>query len=54
MVLFLRQVDDFVVAAKTQDTCTEIIANINSNMSIDMKNLGIFDRFNGVDIFQTK
>ena len=54
IVLFLRQVDDFAVAAKSVDTCAQIIAHINSKMSMDVKNLGIIDRFNGVDIFQTK
>ncbi len=54
LVLFLRQVDDFSVSAKDAITCSKIIAHINSKMSMDVKDLGLIGRFNGVDIFQTK
>jgi len=54
LVLFLRQVDDFSVAANNANTCSSIIRYINSKMSMDVKDLGIIGRFNGVDIFQTK
>jgi hypothetical protein len=54
MVLFLRQVDDFSVAADTQETCHSIIRYINSKMTMDVKSLGLVERFNGLDILQTK
>lgn len=54
LVLFLRQVDDFSVAAKDRAICSAIISYINSKMSMDVKDLGLIDRFNGMDIFQTK
>ena len=54
LVLFLRQVDDFSVSAKQASTCSDIIKYINSKMSMDVKDLGLIGRFNGVDIFQTK
>jgi len=54
LVLFLRQVDDFSVAAKNTTTCSQIISFINSQMSMDVKDLGLIDRFNGMDIIQTK
>ena len=53
-VLFLRQVDDFCVAADTQEIADEIIEVINKAMSIDIKHLGLISRFNGMDILQTK
>ena len=54
LVLFLRQVDDFSVSAKSTSICSNIIKYINSKMSMDVKDLGIIGRFNGVDVFQTK
>jgi len=54
LVLFLRQVDDFSVSAKSTSLCSDIIKYINSKMSMDVKDLGIIGRFNGVDVFQTK
>ena len=53
-VLFLRQVDDFCVAAENQEIADEIIEVINKSMSIDIKHLGLISRFNGMDILQTK
>ena len=53
-VLFLRQVDDFAVASKDRQTARELINAINAKMRIEVKHLGIIDRFNGMDIHQTK
>ena len=53
-VLFLRQVDDFAVACQDQATAKQVIADINSKMTINVKELGIIERFNGVDILQTR
>ena len=51
---FLRQVDDFAISSPTPDIAHEIIDIIDSHMTIKVKPLGIIDRFNGVDIAQTK
>jgi hypothetical protein len=53
-ILFLRQVDDFAVAAKDEHSANQLIKLINSKMRIDMKALGIINRFNGIDIHQTR
>jgi len=53
-VLFLRQVDDFSVAAKNIDTCNKVINEISKYLKAPLKNLGIVKRFNGVEIEQTQ
>ena len=53
-VLLLRQVDDFAIACADKSTATDVIKSINSKMTIDVKELGMIDRFNGVDILQTR
>jgi deoxyuridine 5'-triphosphate nucleotidohydrolase len=53
-VLFLRQVDDFSVACEDKTLAKDIIKEINNKMTIDVKELGLIDRFNGVDIKQTR
>ena len=54
IVLFLRQVDDFAVACEDEQTSKGVIADIDSQMTVEIKHLGILDRFNGVDILQTR
>ena len=53
-ILFLRQVDDFAVAAKNENTAIEMIQEIDKYMTIDIKDLGRLTRYNGVDITQTR
>jgi hypothetical protein len=53
-VLFLRQVDDFAVASSDPQTARALIEAINEKMRIEVKHLGIIDRFNGMDIHQTR
>ena len=53
-ILFLRQVDDFAVAASTKDAALHLIHLINQHMRIEVKQLGVIDRFNGVDVHQTR
>jgi hypothetical protein len=53
-VLFLRQVDDFAVRVEDEETAKEVIEDINSKMTINVKQLGRLERFNGMDISQTK
>ena len=51
-VFFLRQVDDFAVACVDEDTAVEVIKAIDKEMTIDIKDLGRLQRYNGVDISQ--
>ena len=53
-ILFLRQVDDFAVACEDKSTATDVIKQINDKMTIDVKDLGMITRFNGVDVLQTR
>ena len=53
-ILFLRQVDDFAVAAEEHDTAIQLITAINNKMRIEVKHLGLIDRFNGIDVHQTR
>ena len=53
-LLFLRQVDDFAVAATTKEAALNLITRINNHMRMEVKHLGIIDRFNGMDIHQTQ
>jgi hypothetical protein len=53
-LLFLHQVDDFTLTAKTTTASTHLLTQINSKMRIPIKILGVIDRFNGIDIHQTK
>jgi hypothetical protein len=53
-MLFLQQVDDFAVASAYQTDAEALILAINERMRIDVKHLGIINRFNGMDIHQSK
>lgn len=53
-ILFLRQVDDFAVAAPTDAIAKKVIAKIGTFMTIKIKDLGILTRYNGVDIKQSR
>ena len=51
---FLRQVDDFAIGTVHESIAHEIIAKIDDHMTIKVKSLGIIDRFNGVDVEQSR
>jgi hypothetical protein len=53
-VLFLRQVDDFAVASITINAAEQLIHMINQKMRIPVKHLGTIDRFNDIDVQQTR
>ena len=53
-VVFLRQVDDFAIACEDRELAKQVIKDINSKMTIDVKELGVVQRYNGVDIQQTR
>ena len=54
LILLLRQVDDFSVAAKDRTVCTETIAKVGSFLRVPLNDLGLIKKFNGVNILQTK
>ena len=54
MVLFMKQVDDFCVSCQDRETAKHVIREINEKMTIDVKELGLISRFNGVDVEQTR
>ncbi len=45
-VLFLRQIDDFAIACKDEAIAKDMIAKINSYMSVQIKYLGLLTRYN--------
>jgi hypothetical protein len=53
-ILFLRQVDNFSIAARDPQDAHDIINKINAELSIPVKNQGLIEWYNGVDIEQTK
>jgi len=52
-VLFLRQVDDFAIAAPNTETSDMIMDLIDDKLSIPIKRQGYLDMYNGVDVYQT-
>ena len=52
-VLFMKQVDDFCVSCQDRETAKQVIAAINSKMTINVKELGLISCFNGMDVQQT-
>ena len=44
----------FAVAAQHDHTATPLIKNIDSHMSIDIKDIGLLNWYNGIDITQAK
>ena len=53
-VLVLRQVDDFSSSGSLTEECNKVRQTIQSQMANELHNLGIINRFNGLDIHQTK
>ena len=51
-VMLLCQVDDFAVACSDSATARQVISDINSQMTINVKQLGTITRFNGIDVQQ--
>ena len=51
-ILFLRQVDDFAVASDDEQIAINLNEDINTHMTIDIKDLGLLTCYNEVDITQ--
>lgn len=53
-VIFLHQVDDFAIACQDNILAQQVIKDIDSKMSIKIKELGRIERYNGVDVQKTQ
>lgn len=53
-IIVLRQVDDFLISAKTIDIANEVCQQIQDKMTNELNDLGIIKRFNSMDVDQTK
>jgi hypothetical protein len=54
MILVLRQVDDFSIAATDKETAMEVRNALQDRMQYPLNDMGLIRRFNGVDISQTR
>jgi hypothetical protein len=54
LILVLRQVDNFLISAKTRQIADEVHQQIQSKMTNELNDLGVIKRFNGMDVAQTK
>ncbi len=52
-VLFMWQVDDFVVAAPSEQIANHVFDMFNNRLTFPMKRMGLISLFNGLDITQT-
>jgi hypothetical protein len=52
-VLFMRQVDDFAVAAPTEQIANRVFNILDDRLTFPMKCIGLISLFNGLDIAQT-
>ena len=53
-VLILRQVDDFAISGSSPEECNKVRETIQKQMANELHDLGIIQRFNGLDIHQTR
>jgi hypothetical protein len=53
-ILFLRQVDDFAVAASSPAKARQVITDIGTHLIVPLNDLGIIHKFNGVNIIQSR
>lgn len=54
LIFVLRQVDDFMISAPTKIAADQVRQHIQQHMTNTLNDLGVIQRFNGVDIRQTK
>jgi Reverse transcriptase (RNA-dependent DNA polymerase) len=54
LIFILRQVDDFLISAKTETIARSIRQQIQNHMQNELNDLGIIKRFNGMDVHQTR
>jgi hypothetical protein len=54
LIIVLRQVDDFLIGAKTEAVARTIRDQIQTKMTNNLNNLGIIKLVNGMDVLQTR
>jgi hypothetical protein len=52
-VLFMQQVDDFAVAAPSEQIANHVFDMLNNHLTFPIKHMGLISLFNGLDITQT-
>ena len=52
-ILFKRQVDDFALATTTRDIADKVFDQLDSQLRIPMRRLGLITIYNGLDIQQS-
>jgi hypothetical protein len=52
-VLFLRQVDDFTIACSDESTANRLLDMLYDELTIPLKQLGLLDLYNDLDVIQT-
>ena len=50
----MKQADDFCGSCQDRNTAKHVIRAFNAKMTINVKELGLISRFNGVDVEQTR
>jgi hypothetical protein len=53
-VIFKRQVDDFAIAAPDSRTADILLDMLDNKLSMLLKQQGLLDMFNGIDVTQTR
>ncbi len=53
-VLFLCQVDDFAIACEHKSTANILLDMLDDKLMIPLKQMGLLDMYNGLDVIQTK
>jgi hypothetical protein len=53
-VLFKRQVDDFILAARNNETANKVWDRIDEHLRMPMKRYGLVSMYNGLDVHQTR
>ena len=53
-IIILRQVDDIAVAAKNKQLALKVITDIGSFMRVPIKEEGLIQLFNGIDVTQAR
>jgi hypothetical protein len=52
--IFKRQVDDFALACKTEETANKFYDMIDEHLSMPIKRMGLVTLFNGIDVLQSR
>ncbi len=52
-VLFSRQVDDFPIACSDESTANRLLDMIDGKLTIPLKQMGLLDLYNGLNVIQT-